>query len=320
MYFKIKKIINIVITLPIIYIIFFEISFRIIVFLFTLNSSIFFYGFDKSIILNLHSVKNREFFISNNEIKLKEKSNLKSNSNEIWVFGGSTSNQGFCDSKSISWVDLIRTDLSKINFSKNGINSSFSLNILKNEIKKQDPPKIILWANKVNEVLHSKRSNNPKNKILYFINSIKLTLKKNLVFFYFFDEFTIRLFDKFEINIRNEKIQLDEQDYEYSAKKYLENTKEAINIAELYKVEKFFIISVFNRLNMQNLETEFYDYYLLEVKKIIENKKNIYFINTKHHLRTIEKNESLFCDSMHHNYEGKFIIAKIISKFINGYK
>ena len=41
--------------------------------------------------------------------------------------------------------------------------------------------------------------------------------------FYFFDEFAIRLFDKFEINIRNEKIELDRQDYEYSAKK-LENT------------------------------------------------------------------------------------------------
>ena len=50
MYFKIKKIINIVITLPIIYIIFLK-FFRIIVFLFTLNSSIFFYGLDKNIIL-----------------------------------------------------------------------------------------------------------------------------------------------------------------------------------------------------------------------------------------------------------------------------
>ena len=320
MYFKIKKIINIVITLPIIYIIFFEIFFRIIVFLFTLNSSIFFYGLDKNIILNLHSIKNREFFITNNGIKLKENSNLKSNSNEIWVFGGSTSNKGFCDSKSTSWVDLINTDLTKVNFSKNGINSSFSLNLLKNEIKNQDPPKIILWANKVNEVLHSKRSNNPKNKILYIINSIKLTLKENLVLFYFFDEFAIRLFDKFEINIRNEKIELDRQDYEYSAKKYLENTIEAINMAELYKVEKFFIISIFNRLNMQNLETKFYDYYFSEVKKIIENKKNIYFINTKNYLKPIEKKESLFCDSMHHNYQGKFIIAKIISKFINGYK
>ena len=320
MYFKIKKIINIVITLPIIYIIFFEIFFRIIIFLFTLNSSIFFYGLDKNIILNLHSIKNREFFITNNGIKLKENSNLKSNSNEIWVFGGSTSNKGFCDSKSTSWVDLINTDLTKVNFSKNGINSSFSLNLLKNEIKNQDPPKIILWANKVNEVLHSKRSNNPKNKILYIINSIKLTLKENLVLFYFFDEFAIRLFDKFEINIRNEKIELDRQDYEYSAKKYLENTIEAINMAELYKVEKFFIISIFNRLNMQNLETKFYDYYFSEVKKIIENKKNIYFINTKNYLKPIEKNESLFCDSMHHNYQGKFIIAKIISKFINGYK
>lgn len=320
MYFKIKKIINIVITLPIIYIIFFEIFFRIIVFLFTLNSSIFFYGLDKNIILNLHSIKNREFFITNNGIKLKKNSNLKSNNNEIWVFGGSTSNKGFCDSKSTSWVDLISTDLTKVNFSKNGINSSFSLNLLKNEIKNQDPPKIILWANKVNEVLHSKRSNNPKNKILYLINSIKLTLKENLVLFYFFDEFAIRLFDKFEINIRNEKIELDRQDYEYSAKKYLENTIEAINMAELYKVEKFFIISIFNRLNMQNLETKFYDYYFSEVKKIIENKKNIYFINTKNYLKPIEKNESLFCDSMHHNYQGKFIIAKIISKFINGYK
>ena len=42
-------------------------------------------------------------------------------------------------------------------------------------------------------------------------------------------------------------------------------------MAELYKVEKFFIISIFNRLNMQNLETKFYDYYFSEVKIIIEN-------------------------------------------------
>ena len=31
--------------------------------------------------------------------------NLSENG-EIWIFGGSTSNSGFCDSKDLSWVDF----------------------------------------------------------------------------------------------------------------------------------------------------------------------------------------------------------------------
>ena len=89
------------------------------------------------------------------------------------VFGGSTSNNGFCDSKNLSWVDLVKIDLEKKNFSKNGINTSSSIILLKNEIENDKIPKIIIWANKVNEILHSKRAGNQKNIFFYKVKALK---------------------------------------------------------------------------------------------------------------------------------------------------
>ena len=44
---------------------------------------------------------------------LKILKNKFNNNDEMWIFGGSTSNKGFCDSKNLSWVDLLETDLVK---------------------------------------------------------------------------------------------------------------------------------------------------------------------------------------------------------------
>ncbi len=318
MYYKTKKIINIFFILPIIYLIGIEIILRIVIFLITLNSGILVYGINKNINLNLHSIKKKEFFILNNSKFFNKEEIYKiENENQIWIFGGSTSNSGFCDSKNLSWVDLLETNLNKKNFSKNGINSSFSLNLLKYELQKKGGPKIIIWANKVNEILHSKRANKSKDDFFYFINSLKLSFKENLVIFYFFDEILLRLFDKININIRYEKNVLSEKDYLFSSEKFFQNTKMAIDLAKLYKIEKFVIVSIFNKSNLTNLDTEFYRYYLEKVNRLINLYSFVKFINTKNYIKPHEKKLDLLCDTMHHNYIGKKITAKIIANYIN---
>ena len=321
MFNKYSKVINFNLILPFISIIVLEFMIRIIIFIITLNANIFTYGFNENISLALHSIKKREFYISNDAVNIENIKKNKSNTNdEIWIFGGSTSNRGFCDSKNISWVDLFETELIKRNYSKNGVNSSFSLKVLTHELEKNVSPKTIIWANKVNEILHSKRSNNLNNKFFYLANSFKLSLKRTFVLFYFTDELLIRAFDKLKINIRNEKKLLDKEDYIYSAQKYYLNTDKAINLSRLYKVDNFYIVSLFNRSNLKNMENNFYSFYKDEVDKLVKKNRFVKFIDTKVYLDSNHKRNVLFCDSMHQNYNGKKITANIIAKKINDHK
>lgn len=318
MYYKTREIIKIILLLPIIYFFSFEIIIRIIIFLLTFNTSILEYGFNKNINLNLHSIKKGEFYISDNfKIFNKIENEKIVKKKQIWIFGGSTSNKGFCDSKNLSWVDFLDVGLNKKNFSKNGVNSSFSINLLIHELQKQESPKTIIWANKVNEILHSKRTLKTNNKINYFINSLKLSFKQNFVIFYFFDEILLRIFDKININIRNEKTNLSKDDYLISAENFFNNTKKAIKLAKLHNIEKFYIVSVFNHLNLKNSETKFFNYYIEKVNKLLKEENFVNFINTKKYLKADLKKLDLFCDPMHQKYEGKVITGKIISNFIN---
>lgn len=314
---KIKQIIIIIIS-PFIFLFAIEFFLRIFIFIITTNSGIIFYGINKNITLSLHSIIKGEFYITNNHKIINQNiiNNLKQN-DQVWIFGGSTSNKGFCDSKNLSWVDFLDIGLTKKNFSKNGINSNFSIDLLINELEKNQKPKMIIWTNKVNEILYIKRNSDQRNNIFYLISSIKKTLKLNSVFFYFFDEILLRLFDKMGINIRFEKINLTNEDFQLSAMNYFENTKSAIELAKIYDIDKFFIISLFNQLNLNNLETKFYNYYTKVVFDLIKLNKNVKYIDTKLFLRPEEKKQNLFCDSMHQNFRGKIITADIISNYIN---
>lgn len=318
MYYKIRKIIYFFFALPILYLLVFEIFFRSLIFIISLNYSVFLYGIDKNISINLHSLTNGELYITNTKFRRNHLNSFdNSNKKEIWVFGGSTSNKGFCNSKDISWVDLLDSNLSKKNFSKNGINSAFSLNILRHELKSKQSPGIVIWANKVNEILHSKRNYNLNDSAIYNLNSIKKTLRNHSITFYFFDEFLIRIFDKFGINLRYEKKLLQDSDLIISSNEYFKNTKEAIILSNLNGVENFYIVSLFNRSNLKGNESEFYKYYLEKVEKLMTNFNNIKFIDTKKDLNAGDKELDLFCDSMHQNYSGKLITAKIISSYLN---
>ena len=315
---KILTIFKYIFLIPIIYLFIFEVVLRILIIVFTLNSDIIFYGLNKNISINLHSIRKGEFLIVNDEnILRKEPIEFSMNKNQLWVCGGSTSNNGFCDSKNLSWVDLVKIDLEKKNFSKNGINTSSSIILLKNEIENDKIPKIIIWANKVNEILHSKRAGNPKNIFFYKVKAFKNSLKNNLVFFYFFDEILVRSFDKMGINVRQEKNKLTDEDYSQSAEIYKKNTQDAIEIAKKYNVNRFYIVSLFNRSNLNGLETTFYDYYLKQVETLEAKYDFVYFIDTKNYLRIDDKEKILFCDIMHQNYEGKLVTARIISEYIN---
>ena len=141
--------------------------------------------------------------------------------------------------------------------------------------------------------------------------------------FYFFDEISIRIFDRLGVNIRYKPRELQIYDYEFSAKKYYDNTTEAIKLAEKYKVEKFYIISLFTRTNINSSERKFFKYYLKKAH-ILEKKYDfVEFINTKldldtHAISPIQTTLGpLFCDPMHQTYQGKILTAKIISKYLN---
>ena len=318
---------------------------RLLIFALTLNSGILVYGVNNNISLSLHSLKKMEFHIADNyKVFNKEKNNQIENVNEVWVFGGSTSNSGFCDSKNLSWVDLLDINLRKINFSRNGVSSKYSLNVLKSELQKNDPPKAIIWANKVNELTLNSRYPNPSNSFFYFINSLKLSIKKRLVSFYFFDEITLRIFDKLKIDIRYNKKSFDKSDYISASESYFNNSRLAIKLAKLYKVENFYIVSLFNRDNLFNSERKFFNYYYSKILDLIRLEPSVKFFNTKNYIgnehinrsqfnykidsseNTVKKKDiykkpfALFCDSMHQTFEGKVITAKIISDLINGKK
>ena len=49
----------------------------------------------------------------------------------------------------------------------------------------------------------------------------------------------------------------------------------------MYNVEKFYIVSIFNKANLDNKETEFYKFYEEKVNKIIRREGIVEYINTK---------------------------------------
>ena len=317
MYFKKINLVKVFLVLPILYFLIFELIARFIIFFLIFNFNIFFYGFDKDINITTHSFMNNEIFVTKINDSLNIKNNKQSsNDSEIWIFGGSTSNKGFCDSKKLSWVDFLDTEYKVRNFSKNGVYSDYSLNILQHQLQYKKP-ELIIWTNKVNEILYSKRQAGIKNIILKNIQSIKKTFKNNSVFFYFFDELILRIFDKLGLNIRLESPNLSHKSYNIASNNFYDNSKKAIELARKNNISKFYIVSLFNQINLKNKENIFFQYYMDKVNKLKNEYSIVNFINSKNYLNKDDKEKILFCDPMHQTLKGKLLTGEIISKEIN---
>ena len=79
-----------------------------------------------------------------------------------------------------------------------------------------------------------------------------------------------------------------------SSENYYQNTMEAINLSKIYNIEKFYILSLFNKANLDNKETKFFKFYEEKVNKIVTEEEIVSYINTKNYLKLEDKQKNYF--------------------------
>ena len=314
----------------------FILSFSVLVFI-ELSSRIFFsifsksfypliYGFNKNISIYVDDLSNFNFNVQNLNLKKKyDKKKYNNNKKIIWVFGGSTS-EYHCDGS--SWPDelqILLPNYKVINFATGGASTDINLNKLYQN-KNKSMPEIILWANKHNEdfilyfgttrndlLFYNSKIHYKKNKLVYFIKSIDLTLRKNSIFYFLFYDLIERVNYKISgpFKSKTKKIYYNE-DLEVAARNYEINTEAAIKFAEERNID-FIIVSLFGKFNDQTnyfFKKPIYSFIKEKVNKL-KKKWDIKFIDTEKNL-ILDKEVKYFCDNIHQTYLGNKKTAKII--------
>jgi len=309
-------------------ILFFEITSRILFSIMSNSIYPIFYGFNKNLTIHVEDLSEFNFTARNTsriKIKIKENNNNSQNK-KIWVFGGSTSTS-YCDDS--SWPNEIQKylpDYKIINFSTYGGTTDSSINTLfKN--KDKDLPEKIFWANRHNEyfflffgnsrnnlILNLNKTDIKKNNLLYFVKQVDLSLKKNLVFYFLFDDLIKRI--SFKISGPQENIEYDYtgKDVDLIIRNYEINTENAIKFAKDNGIE-FYIISIFGKYDFER--QKFYSkmfYNRLQKKMInLKNKWKVNYINTETSV-SLDKDISYFCDNIHQLIDANKLVAEIVFK------
>ena len=309
-------------------ILFFEITSRILFSIMSNSIYPIFYGFNKNLTIHVEDLSEFNFTARNTsriKIKIKENNNNSQNK-KIWVFGGSTSTS-YCDDS--SWPNEIQKylpDYKIINFSTYGGTTDSSINTLfKN--KDKDLPEKIFWANRHNEyfflffgnsrnnlILNLNKTDIKKNNLLYFVKQVDLSLKKNLVFYFLFDDLIKRI--SFKISGPQENIEYDYtgKDIDLIIRNYEINTENAIKFAKDNGIE-FYIISIFGKYDFER--QKFYSkmfYNRLQKKMInLKNKWKVNYINTETSV-SLDKDISYFCDNIHQLIDANKLVAEIVFK------
>lgn len=308
----------------------------------------FFYGFNNNINIKVNSLTKLEIYINDSsEIKKSKKELLLPKQTGIFVFGGSTS-RSYCDA--IPWPSFLekKKGIKINNFARSGKNSDYSFEVLISQLGKQIPESVI-WAHKANEFqvayfgldrnkdkISFEKFNFKTNyhKHLYFLKAISLTFKKYLVSYYMLDEIILRIQYKFGKVIVYQNI-ISDENLEIASFNYKINTLDAIRYSFLRGVKNFYIISLFNKYDLENYndlsslrsqyDKKFEIFFNKRVNEILNEYKNsnVYYINT---LNLIKKNliskeiskKKLFCDNdtHHHSTQGHELISDYISSFI----
>ena len=306
-----------------------ELIARIIVFLITLNTNIFFYGISKNIIFHIVDLSKLKFLIISeknttfNKTKFYDKS-LTENT-LIWTFGGSTT-EGFepgCGHITSSWPEELSKLDPKIeikNFAKSGSTTNYAIQQYFSNFSNQKKPDIILWANKINEQFNSEIVSSNKNLIL----SLKTykTLKTNFIFFILYDDF-IKKFNEHILKIQKA---IDESKIENawseSIRNYNKNTKSAINLANKSK-SNFYVVSLFTKYDFKNNKFQRQKYFDVWEKnaKILVDEYSVGYIDTEFLFlkeKEIQKNQKYFCekDGVHQTLLGNKLTARIIYNYL----
>lgn len=333
------------------FLIFFELISRCFVSIIGQNLVIFQYGFNKKIDLQIREIKKFKFEIIDNN--LIDHSNLdlleekkKEIKKKIWVFGGSTSDISCKNTNNTSWPKELNSNSTEvINYAKNGTNSDYAINTLISLYNQKKRSDIILWANYVNETdvifFGYKRNEhlnkddqiiNNFNQIKYFFKSLSLTIKKYSIFYFLIDEIFERILNKtFPKNVVNK---LDDSysinDLKIAAHNYYINTSDAIKISK-YNKTKFYIVTLFSkydlnnseqfgskRPNKQKEENKKKIIFFEVIKKILDENKEVRWINLKDHkLKNSDNFSNMFCDEVHFNNSGNITVSTIINNYIN---
>ena len=303
-----------------------EMTSRIFIYTFSKEKQIFKFGLKNNIEFIVSSFRNLDFIVIDHLVF--EKKNIKKeikDNNNIWVFGGSTSDIACRKINKTSWpneLDEIVKNYKIINFAKSGKSSDFSIKKLKSELVK-NVPEMIIWAHFINEVdiiyFNKNKQINFQNKFLYYSHSLNLTLETKLVSYVLLKEFTKRLLWQLDINIDKRERVYSKSDYEFASKNYFKNTEQAINLSNDFKVKKFIILILPTKNSFDNKENSFLDYFLLPKIKELTKKYSIVYINLDKLIRSNNniKDKNYYCspDRIHFTTEGnKFIATEMVSQ------
>lgn len=304
-----------ILFLSLILIIILEVFIRSFLFVFT-NKDIFKYGFKSSVIFEIVDLSKFQITIIDKDRKLKKY--VSSDTENIWIFGGSTTVGHNCEAgQSSSWPNEIYNLNNKFtfkNFAFNGAKSNQQISLFWREIV-LNQPKIILWAVEFypENIISKKKIN--KIKFTIFIKRLDKTLKSYLISYSLLD----KIIDRIDLSLINQgsmklSSKPNNEDISFALNKFEKDTIEIIEISRKYGVKKFFIVSLFGKQDLSKNDL----YKLKLYEKVIRNLKVNYepyvdIINEKPVLKKKEEN-FLFCDDLHKTLSGEKLQAKLIYK------
>ena len=303
-----------------------ELMCRVFIFLFTFNTSVFFYGIDKTFSFNIIDLSEFKFAITPDEVR-KNNSKILNNDEKIliWTFGGSTT-EGFepnCGHTTSSWpLELSKLDsnIEVVNFAKQGSTTNLAIQqYFKNRLNQK--PNYILWANKINEEFNGKAVTS--NRALVFLTKFYKTIKTNFIMVYLYDDFLQKI-NKHVFKQVHEYPKTGFKEYWNEAiDNYNNNTKVALNLSQ-EDGSNFYIVSIFTEYDIEKdqfFRKDFFDLWEENAKKL-SKKYQINYLDTeklvRENLEYFDKNKEYFCekDKVHQTVLGNQITAKLIYNYL----
>jgi len=304
-----------ILFLSLILIITLEVIIRSFLFVFT-SKDVFKYGFKSSVIFEIVDLSKFQITIIDKDRKLKKY--ISSDTENIWIFGGSTTAGYNCEAgQSSSWPNEIYNLNNKFthkNFAFNGAKSNQQISLFWREIV-LNQPKIILWAVEFypDNIISKKKIN--KIKFTIFIKRLDKTLKSYLISYSLLD----KIIDRIDVSLINQgsmtlSSKPNEEDISFALSKFKKDTIEIIEISRKYGVKKFFIVSLFGKQDLSKNDL----YKLRLYEKVIHNLKVNYepYVQIIEEKPVLKKKEEkfLFCDDLHKTLSGEKLQAKLIYK------